>query len=290
MNANNHLHYEIKRVSTLLETLTNEVRADARAEHGDTAAMIDNPVCRNILSVIGAWLWETDEKHRIKFVSPQFRKITGCDPEFFLHRMRSELANEQLISNINENSHKFTLSLKKEFQDYVYSVSVPTIGQKWFNVSGRPRFEIKTSKFLGYWGVGFDCTNRRESEFSEARRLAEFGHAFDALDVSILILDPEYRISYRNQRWLALHSRLESEVTDIGVRYEDYLRASIQSDLFPEASGNKEKFIRDRISKNISPPEEAFPVERQDGLLISTKVSKIMNNSTLIISSILVGG
>lgn len=280
---------EIKKVSGLTEALRMEIKTEEGAANGDTQAMMQSAICRDILSIFGGWLWETDEAHRFRYISPQFRQVVGSYHEAFMNHSRIEIEQKFQSSagqaSIISKKHMEILKNEREFRDHVYSVELPTAETKWFKVSGFPRRDPNNSKFLGYWGIGQDVTDQMEKELAERRRLEEFGSGLDALDVSILILDAKNLISYRNQRWLKLHDRIESRFTTIGASYRDYLWASIQADLFPESSGNEEDFVAARMEQNAHPPHETFRMQRQNGIVLSIKVTKISQGGTLIVSN-----
>lgn len=284
VNESATLH-ELQKLRAIVATLASEVRSANRSATGDTRAMARNPICRHLLTLFGAWLWETDEEHRFVHISPEFSSAMSCDPSFFLNQTRLQVSQESGIEPIGGSDHERDLKNGLEFYDYVYRIMLPSGKSRWVKVSGLPRFDMD-SQFVGYWGVGIDCTAEKESKLSEQRKLSDLGVALDTLDVSVLILDESNRISYRNSRWLELHAELPEVNKRIGSAYLDYLNGCVKLDLFPEAIDlGVDEFVFTRMKINENPPTQAFKQLRQDGIVLSVRVKKLYGGGTLIVSS-----
>lgn len=286
MPSMNELFRELHNINAQIEGISRKMNADRRASLGDARALAGNQVCRQLLHLSKSWLWETDVDHRISFISPQFSEYVNCDSSLFIGKTRAEVVSNSTVRDLEVQKHMEALKHKRAFFEYVYRVSLPDTGTFWFEVSGAPRFSIEDNKFLGYWGISRDRTKHKQQELEEIQKFNEMVHALDAMDVSILMLDAKHRISFRNERWISLHSGMPVKFLSVGIPFEDYFRAAVEAGMFPEAlQGDTEEYIQNRLRKNALPPHEPFCVARQENIYLSIKISRLQNGSILIVST-----
>jgi len=120
------------------------------------------------------WFWETDERHRISYMSDDVG-ITGFGvrPSQLLGRTRMEIAADAGGEMDKWREHFAVLERHAPFRDFRYIWKNPG-GQGTASISGDPFFDAK-GRFLGYRGTGRDITPQVLAEHSllEAKEAAE---------------------------------------------------------------------------------------------------------------------
>jgi len=142
------------------------------------------------------WLWESDHEHRVTYVSPRFREITGLDPGEYVGRMREELFAPLAGPDVRKK-HKDDLEAHRPFRNLFYEHIDGFGKRRWWRISGKPCYTAD-GKFAGYRGLGADSTTEYEA-FLARDRLASVVEATPDLvgtasyDGRILFLNPAGR-------------------------------------------------------------------------------------------------
>ncbi len=282
MNTNLPAPFDVIQIQ--LNKILDDIHHIRSCETSDIVAMSRLSPVRNILQLSRMWLWKTDDQLRFNYISPEFNELVGTSPEQFYGCTGIDILQDSNIFSLDVKQHRKALQNKVPFSNFSYLINILGIGERWFKVSGCPRYN-DSGRFCGYWGVATDTTESKLAEIADSERMQELARAMDVLDVSVLILDSKHDISFHNARWRRLHEALSPEDYEIGVSYEHYLQKAIAYKLFPDAIGNEQEFIRNRIAKNLMPPNEPFQIRRQDGIQISITVSRFPNDSIAILST-----
>ncbi|MEH7829376.1 PAS domain S-box protein [Gemmobacter denitrificans] len=112
----------------------------------------------DIASVSADWFWETDDHHRLTFLSDSLTRATGLDPARLLGKTMHEIAarTPAMLQSADWDALTRTIEARATISDFVYMVPRQT-GQTWVRTSGTPVFAADGS-FLGYRGVCSDIT------------------------------------------------------------------------------------------------------------------------------------
>lgn len=105
------------------------------------------------------WLWETDAKHRFRYVSDRFPEITGVPAATILGRTRWSLGQGG-EDDPQWAAHRAQMEAHSPIRDFVYRLSLPDNERDvWIRVSGKPVF-LPSGQFDGYVGVASDISER----------------------------------------------------------------------------------------------------------------------------------
>jgi PAS domain S-box-containing protein len=113
------------------------------------------------------WFWETDEDHRVTFVSESIRAFGG-KPDLYIGRSRIDLAAPPDRDQPKWDDHIVTLTRHEPFRNFIYTALLGDGQEQTVSISGRPFFDAD-GRFLGYRGTGRDIT----AEFHAQQRLEE---------------------------------------------------------------------------------------------------------------------
>jgi PAS domain S-box-containing protein len=120
------------------------------------------------------WFWETDEQHRISYMSEGVSTTGfGIKPRALIGRTRMEIAADAGRELEKWEEHFAVLARHAPFRNFAYTWENPG-GQGTASISGDPLFDDK-GRFLGYRGTGRDITpqERAEHGLREAKEAAE---------------------------------------------------------------------------------------------------------------------
>jgi PAS domain S-box-containing protein len=120
------------------------------------------------------WFWETDEAHRISYMSEGISTTRfGTRPADLLGHTRWELAADAAGESEFWRRYQGMLDRHEPFRDVVYHWRNPGV-EGAASISGDPVFD-GDGKFVGYRGTGRDITHqiRAESGMREAKEAAE---------------------------------------------------------------------------------------------------------------------
>ncbi len=156
--------------TTLLVSAASAERSRALAQASSSADRF-----QRLAELSSDWYWEQDENLRFTFVSRAAQGRAGIDGNASLGKTRFELPNVFESEEVRR-AHEEDLGARRPFRDLVLR-RVSAAGETRFAlVSGEPLFD-KTSRFLGYRGVGRDITALKRTE----QRLAQLRDFYAAL-------------------------------------------------------------------------------------------------------------
>lgn len=120
------------------------------------------------------WFWETDEQHRISYMSEGVSTTGfGIRPSELIGRTRAEIAGDGGPESEKWLEHCAVLDRHESFRDFRYNWKNAG-GQGTASISGDPLFDPK-GRFLGYRGIGRDVSPqiRVEQVLRDAKEAAE---------------------------------------------------------------------------------------------------------------------
>lgn len=128
---------------------------------------------KDITDIASDWIWETDADDRFTHLSERFTTVNGTNAAQLIGYRRGDLLRRFVAADFVE-PHLETVRAREPFTDLVYGIELPDGRQRWFSVSGRPKFD-GDGAFLGYRGSGRDVTAAKtaEAELIKARDAAQ---------------------------------------------------------------------------------------------------------------------
>jgi diguanylate cyclase (GGDEF)-like protein/PAS domain S-box-containing protein len=173
---------------------------------------------RGLTQLSADWYWETDEEHRLTFVSDGLWHAIRIAPEEVLGKRREDYAIDPDNSHLSTYLQK--VANREPFKNLLYSGQHPETGRIFHaSVSGEPVFI--DNRFIGYRGVSRDVTAERKM-LHQLERLAGENRALieNSLDI-IALLDDEGRFLRVSE---AVHNILGYRPDEVlGRRYADFV-------------------------------------------------------------------
>lgn len=205
------------------------------------------------------WFWETDNENRFTWVSPAVEDLLGVTPESLFGTSRE--------SGMLPNSWESHLSILKQhlpFRNFVYHHQASP-QEIWVRISGKPVFD-DDGVFIGYRGIGTDITQDTLALQEATNAGAALAKAIDGLDEAFVLWDENDGIVVANRVFREINASIKDAIKP-GSSFEGFIRAAVSKGLMPQAVGNEDAWIRDRLRERNN-PGIPFEQKRQDGLVL----------------------
>ncbi|WPZ35105.1 ATP-binding protein [Thalassobaculum sp. OXR-137] len=228
--------------------LWSRVRSLAAAQR-TSAAEVDR--LQSFIAVSSDWTWEQDDQFRFTYVSDTVVDILGLSAAFCLGKTRREVAPESL-DNLAFVVHEQQQALHAPIRNLRMRFKLPNDQIRYVEIDGDPVFDAG-GRFMGYRGVGRDVTFLVEAEREASETQRRFLSAIEARSEGISFWDRDDRLRLYNSAYITLATGAESTLRE-GVYFQDYLQASVNSGVIPDAVGREEQWIADRLEMRKRAP------------------------------------
>jgi diguanylate cyclase (GGDEF)-like protein/PAS domain S-box-containing protein len=125
----------------------------------------------DITRLVSDWVWETDSKYRLVYVSPRITETLGLIPQKIVGSTFEELGTFVSGSSVRSAS-------EGRFRDEPYEILDRQGQRRLFHVSGLPFYCTNTGTLLGVRGTAREVTERHKTE-ARMHRLAHYDRLTD---------------------------------------------------------------------------------------------------------------
>jgi diguanylate cyclase (GGDEF)-like protein/PAS domain S-box-containing protein len=207
----------------------------------------------------GDWFWESDEDHRLTYISDRFRTLTGVDPASFIGRFRGEVPGTSSGSAALE-AHLDDLRHRRPFRDFRYTIRCEDGRILTVSTNGLPVFRADGS-FAGYRGSAVDISDSIQAKTNQERFLA----AIESISDGYSLWDSDDRLVVFNSVWKDFVSPGTSLTVEAGLDHESLVRDSLAAGAYPEAADDPEEWVarRQRMHRQDG---NVFEMERHPGV------------------------
>lgn len=228
----------------------------------------------DLTRLISDWVWETGPDLRLTFVSEKILQSLGISVEEALGKKITQFGTFK--SKSGETIHP---DIARPFRDLAFEGENRAGETRYIQISAVPVYDIKTGEFSGVRGISRDITlDKANKETSE-----KLGYALKHYPGYFCLTDQNDRLVAVNSRFYELN-KIGSDVSIIGMKYEEFLKLSAHKNLFPDAIGKEEEWITYRMYLHKN-PHGPFEVHRQDGLILQVTEMKLDDGSTATFST-----
>jgi len=242
---------EINIVVAQLQLMTDSINKSSALQKSEKNKAI-------LLSEIASdWVWETDADLRITYVSDLFLDIVKMQINQVIG-----LPIDKFIASkggISSDWRKVRAHIRgNSFRNLEFGTLDSDGLTHYFQVSGSPSLD-ENGNFLGLLGVGQEITERKKTELAQLRATL----AIDNLNQGFALFDEADRLVFSNKVFRSLNENIPDSAK-LGTSFEEFLNASIESDVLLPKTVNKAEWISQRLQIHRNP---AGPIEiyRQDG-------------------------
>ncbi|MEQ8587201.1 MAG: ATP-binding protein [Thalassobaculaceae bacterium] len=233
---------------------------------------------RSFIAVSADWTWEQDAELRYTSVSDSLRQVLNVSPESCIGKTRREVSPHALDDDAFV-AHEQLQAAREPIRNLRMRHRLADGRIRYVEIDGDPVFN-EAGTFLGYRGVGRDVTVQVEAEREATETQRRFLSAIEARSEGISFWDRDDRLRLYNSAYLTLATGAETTLQE-GVRFEDYIRASVESGVIPGAIGREEEWIATRLEmRRLAPSShemirgdrwlEVSELRTADGWLLQT--------------------
>lgn len=206
---------------------------------------------RSFIAVSSDWTWEQDDQLRFTYVSEPIEKVLGFTAASCIGKTRREIAPDAL-DHLAFAAHEQIQERRQPIRSLRLRFRLDSGYIRYVEIDGDPVFD-PSGTFLGYRGVGRDVTAQVEAEREATETQRRFLSAIEARSEGISFWDRDDRLRLYNSAYLTLAPGAESTLRE-GVRFEDYIRASVNSGVIPDAIGREEQWVANRLEMRKRAP------------------------------------
>jgi PAS domain S-box-containing protein len=200
-----------------------------------------------------------DQDNRITWINHGFTRVTGYSLEEAMGKTQAELFNTpddpQLLAKVQaamalgRGHHTEENYRAKDGHEF------------WLEKEIQLQYDAH-GKHIGFMKIGSDVTERRAIEQEAKRNAALLRGAIDALDEAFVLYDPDDRLVFCNDKYLALYA-LSADMIVPGNKFEDIVRAGAERGQYAAAIGNVDEWVAERVRHHLA--SNTTLVQRIDG-------------------------
>lgn len=234
-----------------------------QAQRARTELQLSERRFRDVAETAGDWIWETDDRFRVTYLSERIEQVVGVPKEKFLGLKRTEVARADL-DDPKWRAHLADLEAHRSFRSFEFTYEPGDGRCLLFRASGRPVYDDK-GKFRGYRGTGRDVTREVEAH----RRIEEQHRILKAtlehMNQGISVFDGDLKLVAYNQRVIELLG-LPEGLFQTGDSFEKIVRYNAERGEYGE--GAVHELVRERVelAKRFEP--HTLKRTRPDGRVI----------------------
>ena len=217
---------------------------------------------RDFAETASDWFWETDAEHRLTRVFGESEHHVAYWTEVRVGKTRFEERIADDTDDAKWEAHRADLKAHRPFKNFQFPARGADGAIHHVRISGTPNFSAD-GEFRGYRGMGSDITEFVEADERARSAQERLATAIDGLSESFALFDAEDRLVISNRTWRGFNLAI-AEQSQPGARFEDILRAQIDVGLIPEARGQEETWLGQRLERHRN-PKEPFEMAHRDG-------------------------
>lgn len=220
--------------------------------------------------LISDWVWECDADGKLTYVSERIIDRLGIHPIQALGKALDEIGSFEDAPDGNEAPN-----LKRPFRDMNFVAKGHDGKDRYFAVSGLPRFDNESGDFIGSTGIAKDVTELVRVE----RANMQLADAIEVISGYFALYDEDDRLVISNARFRELNRQF-GELAQPGSKFSDLLDAEIKSGRYVDASENTETWIRRRMARRRQ-TSGPFELDMSDGRRVFVDEERLPNGATV---------
>jgi PAS domain S-box-containing protein len=227
------------------------------------------------------WLWEQDAALRFTYLSHGALERFGLSSDDFIGRRRED-TKPLGVTDEQWAAHCADVEARRSFRDFRMARRDKHGRLRWCTISGWPIFDDE-GRFAGYRGTGRDITTEVEAEQRATLAQTRLSAAIEALSDALAFFDADDRLTTCNEAFRRILGPV-GHLAVAGAHFEELLRAAALAGRFPEAGGDVESFMRERMAYHRH-PSGVEQRQLSDGSWIQIREQHLSDGSTALVAA-----
>jgi PAS domain S-box-containing protein len=177
----------------------------------------------DITRLVSDWVWETDTRLALSFVSPRIGEMLDYHPRELLGRQFAE------FGTFPDGAPPFADGAGgaklEPFRDVRYRVQQRDGERRLLRLSGMPVFSTATGEFAGYRGTARDVTEEAEARHRVAQSRRRLIVAIESISEGFALFDPEERLVLCNSKYRSMFPA-SADLLEPGIAFADFIAAT----------------------------------------------------------------
>lgn len=230
----------------------------------------------DITRLASDWIWETDAKLAISFVSPRVAEVLGFQPIELLGRSFLDLGS--FSGTGPDGPSPLDPRRRTPFRDLPFTMTHRDGSKRLFHVSCLPVFCPLRGDFLGFRGTARDVTEQTEAWDRAAQSQNQLTEAIESISEGFALFDPDDRLVLCNRRFAGFLDKRTQLAP--GTPFADIIRAAVANGdcLVPE--DKQATWLEDRLGLR-GQPRVSFELKLRDGRWVKVSDHKTADGSTV---------
>lgn len=226
-------------LKTNLSRLVPAIQREVAAAEQQYARRESEQRFRDIVTLAGDWVWETDADHRLTYFSDRDLDAEWAAPFRSPGRTLWEVVGADVSEDEYWVGHKADLEARRQFRDFRVSFTSDAGHRFHVSISGVPIYD-RSGAFRGYRGTATDETAMVEAYWRAEEAEALLRDAVESISEGLIIADAEDRVVMVNEA----HHRLCPELEDIaipGTPFTEVMRAAESRGVIDQRGQGRER-------------------------------------------------
>lgn len=208
---------------------------------------------RDFAASASDWLWETDQNHRISWVSDSISRLSEVLKSELIGKLHWEV--EGMESGCADVQR--ALEARQPFRSIQYT-RIDAQGRRLYrSVNGQP-VQDDAGHFMGFRGTTTDITSEIEARNQTEKLQTQFADAIENMDDAFAVYDPDDKLVICNSEFRQF-SQVSDDLLRPGASFESFLRARFETGMYEEfVEGTAEDWIADHMARHRDPKGTVF--------------------------------
>lgn len=228
----------------------------------------------DLTRLISDWVWETDARLRLSYVSEKLFSSLGISAEAAIGRKITQLGTFK--SATGEPTEP---NLTRPFRNLVFEAENRDGEIRHMLISGAPIYDVSSGAFSGVRGVTHDITEEKANKDTSDK----LGFAVENYPGIFVLTDPADRLVFVNRTFRELNRIADDDIA-LGIPFENHIRTVVEKGSVPDAIGKEEEWISYRMYLHRN-PHGSFEIQRQNGFVMQLTEFKLEDGSTATFST-----
>lgn len=228
------------------------------------------------------WIWETDEKHRLVWLSDSVTQHSDRTIDSLLGRTRWEAFGIDLATDDHWRGLAEDMDAGRLIRNFRWNRAAPDGRTLHRVINGAPYYD-ENGRFLGYRGTVTDTTALTEAENRALEAERRFVSAINNINESLFLFDADDRAVFANRRARELFGA-DQESTDpfAGMTFLDILNGYLERGLVPVDFEHRKDWISERLQHHRNPDQDVpFVIRRSDGIVLEVREELLPDGSVM---------